>query len=569
MPIRRLLEKRTSRSQLRKMAAGTFGWRDLRPGQLEAMEHVMAGRDVLMVAPTGAGKSAVYQVPALLIDGPTVVVSPLLALQRDQVSGLLSRSGQHAVAVNSAQTARQNQEAFEAVADGSAEYLFLSPEQLTKKDVRDALAAAKVSLFVVDEAHCISSWGHDFRPDYLLLGEAVERLGHPRVIALTATASPPVRDDIVSRLGIAGAAQVVTGFARPNLWLEVRRSVTDPEKRAAVLERVAGERFPGLVYTATRKDAEWYANELRLRGVAAASYHAGMTSNAREAVHEGFLDDSLEVVVATSAFGMGIDKPNVRFVIHADISESIDAYYQEIGRAGRDGEPADTVLFYRSEDLGLRRFFGSGGPDSDALAQVIAVLATSDKPLSRAELKDRTELSAQRITRAVQLLDESRVVRTEKRSRVRYCGGPIEEAETRATELAESRRKVDQSRIDMMRGYAETEGCRRQFLLAYFGEELRDPCGHCDTCTPPASALSPVSGARPVSPGRPASPARGSRRRRKDAYPLNARVRHIEWGEGIVMRAEPDRVTVLFTDVGYRTLSLSAVAEQNLLSVVG
>jgi ATP-dependent DNA helicase RecQ len=551
------------------MAAGTFGWRDLRPGQLEAMEHVMAGRDVLMVAPTGAGKSAVYQVPALLIDGPTVVVSPLLALQRDQVSGLLSRSGQHAVAVNSAQTARQNQEAFEAIADGSAEYLFLSPEQLTKKDVRDALAAAKVSLFVVDEAHCISSWGHDFRPDYLLLGEAVERLGHPRVIALTATASPPVRDDILNRLGIAGAAQIVTGFARPNLWLEVRRSVLDPEKRAAVLERVTGERFPGLVYTATRKDAEWYANELRLRGVAAACYHAGMTSNAREAVHEGFLDNSLEVVVATSAFGMGIDKPNVRFVVHADISESIDAYYQEIGRAGRDGDPANTVLFYRSEDLGLRRFFGSGGPDSEALAQLIAVLATSDKPLSRTELKDRTELSAQRVTRAVQLLDESGVVRTEKRSKVRYCGDPIEEAEAKATELAESRRKVDQSRIDMMRGYAETEGCRRQFLLAYFGEELRDPCGHCDTCSPPVSALSPVSGARPVSPGRPVSPARGSRRRRRDAYPLNARVRHTEWGEGIVMRAEPDRVTVLFTDVGYRTLSLSAVAEQNLLTVVG
>jgi ATP-dependent DNA helicase RecQ len=435
--------------------------------------------------------------------------------------------------------------------------------------VRDALAAAKVSLFVVDEAHCISSWGHDFRPDYLLLGEAVERLGHPRVIALTATASPPVRDDIINRLGIAGAAQVITGFARPNLWLEVRRSVTDPEKRAAVLDRVTAERYPGLVYTATRKDAEWYADALRQRGVAAACYHAGMTSNAREAVHEGFLDDSLEVVVATSAFGMGIDKPNVRFVIHADISESIDSYYQEIGRAGRDGDPANTVLFYRSEDLGLRRFFGSGGPDTEAMAQLIAVLATSDKPLSRTELKDRTELSAQRVTRAVQLLDESGVVRIGKRSQVRYCGDPIEDAEAKATELAESRRKVDQSRIDMMRGYAETEGCRRQFLVAYFGEELRDPCGHCDTCSPPASAVSPVSGARPVSPGRPVSPARGSRRRRKDAYPLNARVRHTEWGEGIVMRAEPDRVTVLFTDVGYRTLSLSAVAEQNLLTLVG
>jgi ATP-dependent DNA helicase RecQ len=378
------------------------------------------------------------------------------------------------------------------------------------------------------------------------------------VVALTATAAPPVREDIVRHLGMRDAAQVVAGFDRPNLWLEVRRYTEDAQKRTAVLEQAVAEPKPGLVYTATRKDAEALAAALRGHGVAAASYHAGMKSSARKAVHDGFLDDELEVVVATSAFGMGIDKPNVRFVLHASVPESVDAYYQEVGRAGRDGQPATAVLFYRSEDLGLRRFFSSGGADPDVLAGVATALRDSDGPLTRADLRTALAVSPQRVARAVNLLGQVGAVRARGRSRtaLRYSGGEVADAVAAAAEVAEARKRIDQSRIEMMRGYAETLGCRREYLLGYFGESYPAPCDGCDACAaggPAATAAAAPGGAVP-DPG---------------PYPLNTRVRHVEWGEGVVMREEPDRVTVLFEDVGYRTLSLATVEEQDLLAVVG
>jgi ATP-dependent DNA helicase RecQ len=241
---------------IRRTAEHVFGWPTLRPGQLEAMEAVVAGRDVLVVMPTGAGKSAVYQVPAVLVDGPTVVVSPLIALQRDQVSGLTDVPAGGAVQANSSLSATAQSEALEAVVAGDAEFIFLAPEQLAKEEVLEALAAARPSMFVVDEAHCISSWGHDFRPDYLRLGTVVERLGRPRVLALTATASPPVRAEIVERLGMRDPVQLVQGFDRPNLSLDVEWVRTDEQRREAVLLRAMGSPKPGLVYTATRASAD-------------------------------------------------------------------------------------------------------------------------------------------------------------------------------------------------------------------------------------------------------------------------------------------------------------------------
>jgi ATP-dependent DNA helicase RecQ len=535
-------------TRLRDVAAD-FGWDTLRPGQLTAMRHAANGSDVLVVAPTGAGKSAVYQVPAMLRDGPTLVVSPLLALQRDQVSGLRGRDAPTAVSVNSSQGDRENSAALAAFRHGDAEFLFLAPEQLTKEPVLAELVAARPSLIAVDEAHCVSFWGHDFRPDYLRVGEAVERLGHPTVIALTATASPPVRDDIVRHLGMRDPAQIVSGFDRPNLYLEVGRYLADAEKRNAVIERAVVERKPGLVYTATRKDAESTAAALRDCGVAAASYHAGMRAVARQAVHEGFLDDELEVVVATSAFGMGIDKPNVRFVLHASIPDSPDSYYQELGRAGRDGEPALAALFYRSEDLGLRRFFTSGGSDEDAVTRVVAALHDRPRPPSRSELGTALGLSRRRLTRVLNLLEQAGVVRRRSRTRLCYLGGPVGEAVERAMELTAARRRIDRSRVDMMRGYAEMLGCRRRFLLGYFGEQLADPCRNCDTCDAGTAADAAAD-------------------TRQTGFALNTRVRHVEWGDGIVMRGEADRVTVLFDQVGYRTLSLATVAEQDLLTTV-
>ncbi|MCW2614324.1 MAG: recQ 3 [Frankiales bacterium] len=543
--------KRTSRTTsaaLRRTAREAFGWDALRPGQLEAMEAVMAGRDTLAVMPTGSGKSAVYQVPALLLDGPTVVVSPLIALQRDQVAGLLARGGEAtAVQANSSQSDRAREQAFEALRAGEVEFFFLAPEQLAKPEVLDAVAAAKPSLFVVDEAHCISSWGHDFRPDYLRLHSAVERLGRPPVLALTATASPPVRDEIISRLRLDDPVQVVSGFDRPNLSLEVQAFRDDDQRREAVVLRAMGEAKPGLVYTATRKSAEAYAEALGELGIDAGAYHAGMRAADREDVHERFMTGGLDVVVATTAFGMGIDKADVRFVVHAEVADSLDSYYQEVGRAGRDGEPAVAALYYRQEDLGLRRFFASGGVDETALRKVVTLVEHADGPVEPTELAEEMEVAPTRLAGLVNLLEQAGALDVRADGAIARADADLSprEAAQAAAEVAEAHRRVEQSRVEMMRAYAETTGCRRQLLLAYFGETLDEPCGRCDTCAAGTAEEQADAGSSP--------------------YALQSRVVHAQWGSGVVMRYEGDRIVVLFEEVGYRTLSLEAVAARGLL----
>ncbi len=399
------------RDRLERTAADVFGWRELRPGQSAAMEAVMAGRDTLVVMPTGAGKSAVYQVTGVSLPGPTVVVSPLIALQRDQIAGLLSRDAPDAVAVNSAQSVRETEAAWAEVRHGAAEFLFLSPEQLTKDEVIERLARATPSLFVVDEAQCVAAWGHDFRPDYLRLAHAVERVGGPPVLALTATAGPPVREEIVQRLEMRDPALIVAGFDRPNIALEVRRFLHDADKRRAVLERTAAEPKPGIVYTATRKDAEEYAAELSGLGLSAAAYHAGLTSGERSRAHDAFQAGDTDVVVATSAFGMGIDKEDVRFVLHASVPGSLDAYYQEIGRAGRDRAPALAVLHYRSQDSGLQHLLAARAPDEETLGEVAERIREHDDPVGSDEVGEQADLSRRRVTAAVNLLEQAGAVR--------------------------------------------------------------------------------------------------------------------------------------------------------------
>ena len=544
-------ESSSSGDQVLDLARTTFGYEALRPGQLEAIMSLLDGRDTLVVMPTGWGKSAVYQLAAMLLEGPTVVVSPLISLQRDQVASLLSRVGTTAVSANSSQSRSHRAAAYDAITTGSVEFLFLSPEQLAKRDVVEMVKAAKPSLFVVDEAHCVSAWGHDFRPAYLRLGAVIEQLGRPRVVALTATASPPVRTEIIERLRLRDPRNVVWGFDRPNLRLSVEAFRDEELKREAVSVRAASEAKPGIVYVATRKDAEAYADDLTDLGLRAAPYHGGMRARDRDDVQERFMTDRLDVVVATTAFGMGIDKANVRFVLHADVPDSVDTYYQEIGRAGRDGLPAEAVLFYRQEDFGLRKFFASGAPDETSLRKVMTlVLLHQDMagPVSPADLREAMEMSPSRLTALVNLLEQGGSLQETAEGLLEPCPDVVDVAAAArdAMGVADAHRRVEQSRVEMMRGYADTQGCRRQYLLSYFGEHLNAPCGHCDTCAAGTAAE--------------AAPPEDS------PYPLLSSVRHSEWGNGVVMRYEGDRIVVLFEEVGYRTLSLDAVAHRGLLS---
>ncbi|WP_413600761.1 RecQ family ATP-dependent DNA helicase [Curtobacterium sp. Curtsp57] len=537
---------------LRTRAAEVFGWH-LHPDQETVVDAVLDGRDALAVMPTGAGKSAIYQVAGLALDGLVVVVSPLVALQEDQVVGLAEHPGApRAVTVNATKGTRDLTEAWDDVAAGAVRYVFLAPEQLVKDTVIERLLDVGVALVTVDEAHCVSSWGHDFRPDYLALGEVVERLGHPPVLALTATGSGPVRDDVVERLRMRDPLVLATGFDRPELRLEVRRHGDDEGKREAVVDQVASLEGTGIVYVATRAETLVYADEIVERGRVAKPYHAGLRVADREQVLAGFHDGSVEVVVATSAFGMGIDKPDVRFVVHADVPESVDAYHQEIGRAGRDGAPGLATLHYREEDLGLRRFFASGSPRPASLRSVFdAVPATGS--IARADLANASGLSARTAGRAANALLDADVLSDDGDGLARAADAPrdasaaAKAARDRAAQLV----TIEESRIAMMRRFAETSGCRRQFLLGYFGDELHEPCGNCDTCSAgTADATTGVDGAHDAE------------------WPPDAAVEHTEWGRGVVMSTEDDRLTVFFDDAGYRTLALADIAERHLLERV-
>ncbi|WP_406358932.1 RecQ family ATP-dependent DNA helicase [Streptomyces sp. NBC_00658] len=548
--------------RLRRAAREVFGWDSLRPGQLTAMKAVMGRRDAMVVMPTGSGKSAVYQVPGMLLAGPTLVVSPLIALQRDQIAGLLRNSGRTAaaVAVNSSMSKAQNEQAWESVSDGTARFLFLAPEQLAKQDVVERLSALRPSLFVVDEAQCVSSWGHDFRPDYLRLRQAAESIGRPPILALTASAAAPVRADIVEQLGMRKVREVVAGFDRPNIRLEVTRFQDDSAKRRAVVERAAAEPKPGIVYVATRKDADAYAAELGELGLSAAAYHAGSRSADRSAVHDRFLGGELDVVVATSAFGMGIDKPDVRFVLHASVPGSLDAYYQEIGRAGRDGAASRAILHYRTEDLGLQKFFSTGRPDADTIADVARRVRDHATAVTPTELQQETGLSAGRLTAVLNLLESAGAVTTEHGKVATVAGADTDEVIARAVELGIAHESMERSRVDMMRGLAETTGCRRRFLLGYFGERLPGPCGNCDRCEQRPTGAGGVPGLH--------HPRTASPTRRDHPFPPGTRVHHPQWGDGEVLSGEESRITVLFASVGYRTLSLPVILEKNLLTAV-
>ncbi|HEY9878587.1 MAG TPA: RecQ family ATP-dependent DNA helicase [Leptolyngbyaceae cyanobacterium] len=552
------MKKKThSPRALSQIAQTRFGYDELRSGQEASIQSVLAGHDTLAVMPTGSGKSAIYQMAAFIMPGATVVVSPLIALQRDQVQSLTQQDVGEAAVLNSTLSAAERQETFEALASGDLEFLFLAPEQFNNPETLEQLQAAKPSLFVIDEAHCVSAWGHDFRPDYLRLNAIIESLGHPRILALTATAAPPVRKDIVERLGMRDAVVIAQGFNRPNIYLSAERFEDTAEKDKALIERVIQAEKPAIVYAATRKRTEELAEALKEQGIEASHYHAGMKQCDRTATETAFMKDEIAVMVATIAFGMGIDKPNIRSVFHADISDSVDSYYQEIGRAGRDGEPAKAILFYNPSDLNLRRFMNSRGQlPAEAIEQVAQVLQDQSEPISPQEIQEQVDLSKTKVKKALNQLAEVEAVE-------QLAGGevvPTENiADTEATvaaalETQERQQQFEKSRLEMMRGYAEARDCRRKYLLNYFGEAFEAPCDSCDLCKAAANREEPE--------------AKSNGSTARTPFALNSRVEHSSWGQGTVMSYEDDKITVLFDTVGYKSLSLDVLRLRKLLKAV-
>ncbi|MDX6666466.1 MAG: ATP-dependent helicase RecQ [Solirubrobacteraceae bacterium] len=526
---------------IRRMAAERLGFGRLRPGQLEAIAATVAGRDVLAVLPTGAGKSAIYELAGLLRAGPTVVVSPLIALQDDQLAHL-REAGLSAIVMNSTQSRGARVEAL-AASCGEDEFVFVSPEQLTNAETREALRRARPGLFVVDEAHLISQWGQDFRPDYLRLGAQADALGAGARVALTATAAPPVRDEIVRRLGLRDPEVVIGDFDRPEIYLSVHHVGSGHEKQREV-ERAASElEGSGIVYAATRAGAQAVKDGLDAAGHDVALYHAGLPKAARREAMEAFLDGSARIVSATVAFGMGIDKADVRWVLHADPPGSLDAYYQEIGRAGRDGKAAHARLVYRQADLATARYLAAGGVSAAIIATIATQVTDWPEDPRVEELAEAAGLGARSVTLALARLVDIGAASWLADGRVRWSESmsPADAVRASAEQTAREH-EIELSRLEMMRRYAEHTGCRRSFLLTYFGQDYPGPCGACDNDLAHAA----------TAPG-------------EQPFPIGARVRSGHWGEGTIQRYDRDQVTVLFDDHGYRDLVVSIVLDKELL----
>jgi ATP-dependent DNA helicase RecQ len=521
-----------SEEAIRELARTRLGFERLRPGQMRAVAAASEGRDVLAVLPTGGGKSAIYELAGLLRGGPTVVVSPLIALQDDQLAHL-REAGLSAIVLNSQQSARARAAALDVSSDSDS-FVFLSPEQLANAETREALGRARPGLFVVDEAHLISQWGHDFRTDYMRLGAQADALGAPVRIALTATAALPVRDEIARRLGLREPELVIGNFDRPHIELSARgvRSVEDKHRE---LELAASEfGGAGIVYAATHADAEAVRDVLSAAGHSVTLYHAGLSARARHEAMTAFLDGSARIVAATVAFGMGIDKPDVRWVLHFDPPSSLDAYYQELGRAGRDEQDAHARLLFRPEDFAMARHLTSRSVGDDVVFRVAERLAAGG---------DLEGLGRRQLTAALVRLVDLGAAAWEVDGEVRWTGS-LSVAEALRASAAETEREdeVERSRLEMMRRYAEHTRCRRSFLLSYFGQNYRGPCRNCDNDE-----------------ARVAVPAAS------EPFPVGGRVRSERWGEGTVQRYDGDQLTVLFDDHGYRDLLVPLVVERGLL----